>query len=135
VPLNPLTSRGTTALTPRQAFTYMRERDIILSTHGRTARVCDLSASHAGPDGLLQGAKSAVGLALSSSMPRYSDLYTLSLRPRDAPPSTKAVELCKSVTSWIYEDGEVDQAALKADVLRLVNTFEGRGGGGRTKAE
>ncbi len=47
------------------------------------------------------------------------------------------MELRKSVTAWLYEDGEVDQAGLKADVLALLAQFEGgkAGAAHRTKAE
>jgi signal peptidase complex subunit 2 len=107
-----------------QAFVFLHEGDIILTTHSRQPL--------------------PFGLALSSSMPRYSDIYTLTLRAKDAhwevkpvrsicfplPPflfsrsRVGQVELCKSVSCWIYEDGEVEADILKADVLALLERFE-----------
>ena len=97
-----------------QAFCYYVERDIILLTRGK------------------QGAPATGrGLTLSSSLPRYSDQYTLSLQARGAPAGSKPHELSRSVAAWIHEDGELDQAGFGREVLRLLSNCEG----GRTKRD
>ena len=97
-----------------QAFCYYVERDTILLTRGK------------------QGApRTGRGLTLSSSLPRYSDQYTLSVQARGASADSKPHELSRSVAAWIYEDGELDQAGFGAEVLRLVSQWEA----GRTKRD
>jgi signal peptidase complex subunit 2 len=97
-----------------QAFCYYVERDTILLTKGK------------------EGApRTGRGLKLSSSLPRYSDQYTLSLQARGASADSKPHELSKSVAAWIYEDGELDQSGFGAEVLRLLSQCEA----GRTKRD
>lgn len=90
--------------TALQAFCYFIEGDIILLTRPK------------------QGAVSTdKGLRLSSSLQRFGHHYTLTLRARGSPTSMPARMLCKSVSAWIHEDGELNQAELKADVLKLLD--------------
>ena len=75
-----------------QAFVLFYEGDTILSARSRT---------------------SAASYAVSSSLPRYSDTYTLTLR---SPGGAQLAQLSKSVSAWIYEDGDVDYERMCADI-------------------
>lgn len=85
-----------------QLFVHFRERDVILATRPKSP--------------------ATAGLALSSSLPRYTDSYTLTLR--DAGQTRPPVVLVRSVAAWIFEDGDIDLPRLRADTLRLLENFE-----------
>ena len=66
-------------------------------------------------------------------MPRYGDTYSLSLRGKSAHTGSKAHELSKSAAAWLFENGELDQPGLRADVLRLLRQWESGESKGRAK--
>eukprot|EP00245_Coleochaete_scutata_P007553 TRINITY_DN23000_c0_g1_i1.p1 TRINITY_DN23000_c0_g1~~TRINITY_DN23000_c0_g1_i1.p1 ORF type:complete len:205 (-),score=45.24 TRINITY_DN23000_c0_g1_i1:346-960(-) len=73
-----------------------------------------------------QGSVMQPGLAVSSKMPRYSDLYTLTIASRN--PNSKAakdpVELTKSVTKWYTSEGILVENLFWGDVQKLLETYE-----------
>ncbi|KAJ7557532.1 hypothetical protein O6H91_05G130800 [Diphasiastrum complanatum] len=74
----------------------------------------------------LQGSFSSTGLAISSKLPRHSDLYTLQIASSD-PQSIAAhssVELTKSVTKWFTKDGAFAEGIFWDDVQKLLDEFE-----------
>ncbi|OAE19888.1 hypothetical protein AXG93_1130s1410 [Marchantia polymorpha subsp. ruderalis] len=68
---------------------------------------------------------STTGLALSSKLPRYSDLYTLRIESSD-PQSIAAhppVEFTKSVTKWFTKSGVFLECVFWDDVEKLVDGY------------
>ncbi|KAG0599894.1 hypothetical protein M758_12G185500 [Ceratodon purpureus] len=69
---------------------------------------------------------SGTGLAISSKLPRYSDMYTLQIASADPehiaahPP----VELTKSVTKWFTKDGVLAEGIFWDDVESLIDDYE-----------
>ncbi|RVW41322.1 putative signal peptidase complex subunit 2 [Vitis vinifera] len=65
------------------------------------------------------------GLVVSSKLPRFSDLYTLSIASAD--PKSKAakdpVEFTKSVTQWFTTDGILVEGLFWKDVEGLINDY------------
>mmetsp|Transcript_20595 Transcript_20595/g.53215 ORF Transcript_20595/g.53215 Transcript_20595/m.53215 type:complete len:234 (-) Transcript_20595:102-803(-) len=85
--------------------------------------------------------KPGVGLNVASSMPRFTDVYTLALTPlpggslrmwaaptyrHGAPPSEGVHTLEVSVTRYFDEDGVFYEGAFGADVRAHVEAFEAR---------
>lgn len=72
------------------------------------------------------GSFSGTGLAISSKLPRSSDMYTLRIESADSqhilalPP----VELTKSVTKWFTKDGVLAEDIFWDDVESLLDTYE-----------
>ncbi|KAL5710421.1 hypothetical protein ACHQM5_020984 [Ranunculus cassubicifolius] len=92
-----------------QVITYTMEKDAILFTHAPT------------------GIFTSTGLVVSSKMPKFSDMYTLSITSSD-PKSISAgkpVELTKSVTKWFTKDGILVEGLFWKDVNGLINEYAG----------
>ncbi|XP_047329106.1 signal peptidase complex subunit 2-like [Impatiens glandulifera] len=71
------------------------------------------------------GSFSNTGLIVSSKLPRFSDLYTLTIASAD-PKSILAkptVELTKSVTQWFTKDGVLVEGLFWKDVDALLNKY------------
>ncbi|XP_027161724.1 probable signal peptidase complex subunit 2 [Coffea eugenioides] len=68
---------------------------------------------------------SSTGLVVSSKLPRFSDMYTLTIASAD-PDSISAkpqVEFTKSVTQWFTKDGVLVEGMFWKDVEGLVNEY------------
>jgi signal peptidase complex subunit 2 len=73
-----------------------------------------------------QGSFTSTGLAISSKLPRYSDMYTLRIASCD-PKSVSAnppVEITKSVTKWFTKDGVLAEGIFWDDVESLLDDYE-----------
>ncbi|XP_038992080.1 probable signal peptidase complex subunit 2 [Hibiscus syriacus] len=71
------------------------------------------------------GSVTSTGLVVSSKLPRFSDLYTLTIASAD-PKSISAgkpVELTKSVTQWFTKDGVLVEGLFWKDVETLINEY------------
>ncbi|KAK8671868.1 hypothetical protein V6N13_038451 [Hibiscus sabdariffa] len=71
------------------------------------------------------GSVTSTGLVVSSKLPRFSDLYTLTIASAD-PKSISAgkpVELTKSVTQWFTKDGVLVEGLFWKDVEALINDY------------
>ncbi|XP_015071734.1 probable signal peptidase complex subunit 2 [Solanum pennellii] len=72
-----------------------------------------------------EGSFNSTGLVVSSKLPRFSDLYTLTVESAD-PKSISArpkVEFTKSVTKWFAKDGVLVEGLFWKDVEALVNDY------------
>ncbi|KAL5733095.1 hypothetical protein ACOSP7_032430 [Xanthoceras sorbifolium] len=86
---------------------YTKEKNAILFTYP--------------PDGSF----TSTGLVVSSKLPRFSDLYTLTIASAD-PKSISAgkpVEFTKSVTQWFTKDGILVEGLFWKDVLALIDEY------------
>ncbi|KAL6977444.1 hypothetical protein U1Q18_026244 [Sarracenia purpurea var. burkii] len=86
---------------------YTKEKNAILFTHP------------------LSGSFSSTGLVVSSKLPRFSDMYTLTIASAD-PKSISAkppVEFTKSVTKWFTKDGVLVEGLFWKDVDGLINDY------------
>jgi signal peptidase complex subunit 2 len=81
-----------------QAFVLFYEGDTILSLSARSR-------------------ESPATYSVSSSLPRYSEIYTLTLRSAGG---AQLAQLSKSVSAWLYDDGDVDIEVFKRDVTSLL---------------
>lgn len=73
----------------------------------------------------LEGSFTSTGLVVSSKLPRFSDLYTLTIASAD-PKSISAgqpVEFTKSVTQWFTKDGVLAEGLFWKDVLALLDEY------------
>ncbi|KAE8717733.1 putative signal peptidase complex subunit 2 [Hibiscus syriacus] len=71
------------------------------------------------------GSVTSTGLVVSTKLPRFSDLYTLTIASAD-PKSISAgkpVELTKSVTQWFTKDGVLVEGLFWKDVETLINDY------------
>ncbi|XP_024020510.1 probable signal peptidase complex subunit 2 [Morus notabilis] len=71
------------------------------------------------------GSFTSTGLEVSSKLPRFSDIYTLTIASAD-PKSISAnppVELTKSVTKWFTKDGVLVEGIFWKDVEALVDEY------------
>ncbi|KAK4722288.1 hypothetical protein R3W88_012521 [Solanum pinnatisectum] len=71
------------------------------------------------------GSFNSTGLVVSSKLPRFSDMYTLTVESAD-PKSISArpkVEFTKSVTKWFAKDGVLVEGLFWKDVEALVNDY------------
>ncbi|XP_059458858.1 signal peptidase complex subunit 2 [Corylus avellana] len=67
----------------------------------------------------------STGLVVSSKLPRFSDMYTLTIASAD-PKSISAnepVHLTKSVTQWFTKDGVLVEGLLWKDVEGLIDQY------------
>ncbi|KAH7548199.1 hypothetical protein JRO89_XS14G0082400 [Xanthoceras sorbifolium] len=90
-----------------QLIIYTKEKNAILFTYP--------------PDGSF----TSTGLVVSSKLPRFSDLYTLTIASAD-PKSISAgkpVEFTKSVTQWFTKDGILVEGLFWKDVLALIDEY------------
>ncbi|PHT50545.1 putative signal peptidase complex subunit 2 [Capsicum baccatum] len=72
-----------------------------------------------------EGSFNSTGLIVSSKLPRFSDLYTLTIESAD-PKSISArpkVEFTKSVTKWFAKDGVLVEGLFWKDVEGLLNDY------------
>ncbi|ESR48916.1 hypothetical protein CICLE_v10032786mg [Citrus x clementina] len=72
-----------------------------------------------------EGSFTSTGLVVSSKLPRFSDLYTLTVASAD-PKSISAgqpVEFTKSVTQWFAKDGVLVEGLFWKDVLALLDEY------------
>ncbi|KAI3427879.1 uncharacterized protein J3R85_009121 [Psidium guajava] len=71
------------------------------------------------------GSFNSTGLAVSSKLPRFSDLYTLTIASADTKSisANKPVELTKSVTQWFTKDGILVEGLFWKDVEALINEY------------
>ncbi|KAI3994477.1 hypothetical protein MKX01_012734 [Papaver californicum] len=91
------------------AIIYTKEKDAILFTYP------------------LPGSFNSTGLVVSSKLPRFSDMYTLSVSSADpkSVSAKKPVELTKSVTQWFTREGHLVERRLRKDVEGLINKYSG----------
>nr|GLL40309.1 hypothetical protein TEA_025685 [Ipomoea trifida]GMD50898.1 probable signal peptidase complex subunit 2 [Ipomoea batatas] len=85
-----------------------------LLDHGSIKHLLDESVS--------EGSFNSTGLVVSSKLPRFSDMYTLTIASAD-PQSISAkspVELTKSVTQWFTKDGVLVEGLFWKDVEALI---------------
>ncbi|GMN41350.1 hypothetical protein TIFTF001_010570 [Ficus carica] len=71
------------------------------------------------------GSFTSTGLVISSKLPRFSDMYTLTIASAD-PKSISAnppVELTKSVTKWFTKDGVLVEGIFWKDVEALIDEY------------
>ncbi|CAK9148967.1 unnamed protein product [Ilex paraguariensis] len=71
------------------------------------------------------GSFNTTGLVVSSKLPRFSDMYTLTIASAD-PQSISAkppVEFTKSVTQWFTKDGVLVDGLFWKDVEGLINEY------------
>ncbi|CAK9135728.1 unnamed protein product [Ilex paraguariensis] len=86
---------------------YTKEKNAILFTHPPA------------------GSFNTTGLMVSSKLPRFSDMYTLTIASAD-PQSISAkppVEFTKSVTQWFTKDGVLVEGLFWKDVEGLINDY------------
>ncbi|KAI6676247.1 hypothetical protein NL676_037043 [Syzygium grande] len=71
------------------------------------------------------GSFNSTGLVVSSKLPRFSDLYTLTIVSADPKSisANKPVELTKSVTQWFTKDGFLVEGLFWKDVEALINEY------------
>ncbi|CAA0811115.1 Probable signal peptidase complex subunit 2 [Striga hermonthica] len=90
-----------------QLIIYLKEKNAILFTYPP-------------PDSF-----NATGLIITSKLPRFSDLYSLTIASAD-PKSISAkppVEFTKSVTQWFTKDGVLVEGLFWKDVEGLMNDY------------
>ncbi|XP_042503815.1 probable signal peptidase complex subunit 2 [Macadamia integrifolia] len=92
-----------------QLITYSKEKNAILFTYP------------------LPGSFSSTGLVVSSKLPRFSDIYTLSIASADPKSlsAKKPVQFTKSVTQWFTKDGVLVEGLFSKDVDGLINQYTG----------
>lgn len=67
----------------------------------------------------------STGLVVSSKLPRFSDLYTLTVASADPKSisANKPVEFTKSVTQWFTKDGVLVEGLFWKEVGGLINDY------------
>ncbi|XP_010262778.1 PREDICTED: probable signal peptidase complex subunit 2 [Nelumbo nucifera] len=75
----------------------------------------------------LPGSFNSTGLVVSSKLPRFSDMYTLTVASADPTSisAKKPVEFTKSVTQWFTKDGVLVEGLFWKDVDELINQYAG----------
>ncbi|KAF7001963.1 hypothetical protein CFC21_017515, partial [Triticum aestivum] len=71
------------------------------------------------------GSFNNTGLVISSKLPRFSDMYNLSIASAD-PESISAhkpVHFTKSVTKWFTKEGVLVEGLFWKDVERLIDDY------------
>ncbi|PON69067.1 Signal peptidase complex subunit [Parasponia andersonii] len=71
------------------------------------------------------GSFTSTGLEVSSKLPRFSDMYTLTIASADPKSisANKPVELTKSVTKWFTKDGVLVEGLFWKDVEALIDEY------------
>ncbi|KAH7679929.1 signal peptidase complex subunit 2 protein [Dioscorea alata] len=71
------------------------------------------------------GSFNSTGLTVSSKLPRFSDMYTLTVASADPKSisANKTVEFTKSVTKWFTKDGILVEGLFWKDVERLIDDY------------
>lgn len=73
------------------------------------------------------GSFNSTGLIVSSKLPRFSDMYTLTVGSADPKSisANKHVQLTKSVTKWFTKEGVLVEGLFRKDVERLIDDYNG----------
>ncbi|KAK1265622.1 putative signal peptidase complex subunit 2 [Acorus gramineus] len=73
----------------------------------------------------LPGSFNSTGLMVTSKLPRFSDMYTLTVASADPKSisAKKPVHLTKSVTKWFTKDGILVEGLFWKDVEKLVEDY------------
>ncbi|XP_010917182.1 signal peptidase complex subunit 2 [Elaeis guineensis] len=73
------------------------------------------------------GSFNSTGLIVSSKLPRFSDMYTLTVASADPKSisANKPVQLTKSVTKWFTKEGVLVEGLFLKDVERLIDDYNG----------
>ncbi|PIN15099.1 Signal peptidase complex, subunit SPC25 [Handroanthus impetiginosus] len=90
-----------------QLIIYLKEKNAILFTYPPP------------------GSFNSTGLVITSKLPRFSDMYTLTIASAD-PQSISAkpaVQFTKSVTKWFAKDGVLVEGLFWKDVEALINDY------------
>ncbi|CAA7028977.1 unnamed protein product [Microthlaspi erraticum] len=76
-----------------------------------------------------EGSFTSTGLVVSSKLPRFSDLYTLTIDSADPKSISagKSVQLTKSVTQWFTTDGVLVEGLFWKDVEALIKDYAAEG--------
>ncbi|XP_058070653.1 signal peptidase complex subunit 2-like [Magnolia sinica] len=92
-----------------QLIIYTKEKNAILFTYP------------------LPGSFNSTGLVVSSKLPRFSDMYTLSIASADPKSisARKPVQFTKSVTKWFTHDGVLVEGLFWKDVSKLIDDYAG----------
>ncbi|PIA28072.1 hypothetical protein AQUCO_07200004v1 [Aquilegia coerulea] len=92
-----------------QVIIHTKEKNAILFTHPPA------------------GSFKSTGLVVSSKLPKFSDMYTLSISSSDTKSicAGKPVQLTKSVTQWFTKDGILAEGLFWKDVNGLINKYTG----------
>ncbi|KAI4316389.1 hypothetical protein L6164_024373 [Bauhinia variegata] len=71
------------------------------------------------------GSFKSIGLVVSSKLPRFSDLYTLTVSSSDpkSKSANKPLTFTKSVTQWFTKDGVLAEGLFWKDVNELVQDY------------
>uniref|UniRef100_A0A7N0T9K9 Signal peptidase complex subunit 2 n=1 Tax=Kalanchoe fedtschenkoi TaxID=63787 RepID=A0A7N0T9K9_KALFE len=90
-----------------QLIVHTKEKNAILFTHPP------------------EGSFTSTGLVVSSKLPRFSDLYTLTVASADpgSISANKPVEFTKSVTKWFTKNGVLVEGLFWRDVAGLVSDY------------
>ncbi|KAJ7958514.1 Signal peptidase complex subunit [Quillaja saponaria] len=90
-----------------QLIMYVKEKNAILFTYPPV------------------GSFISTGLVVSSKLPRFSDLYTLTIASSDPKSisANKPVEFTKSVTQWFTKDGVLVEGLFWNDVEELIKRY------------
>ncbi|XP_068669541.1 signal peptidase complex subunit 2-like [Aristolochia californica] len=75
----------------------------------------------------LEGSFNSTGLVISSKLPRFSDMYTLTVASADPKSisAKKPVQLTKSVTKWFTQDGILVEGLFWKDMDKLIDDYCG----------
>ncbi|XP_072953364.1 signal peptidase complex subunit 2-like [Typha angustifolia] len=94
-----------------QLISYTKEKNAILFTYPPA------------------GSFNSTGLIVSSKLPRFSDMYTLTVASADPESisANKPVKLTKSVTKWFTKDGILVEGLFWKDVEGLINDYNADG--------
>jgi len=88
-------------------LSYTKEKDAILFTHPP------------------MGSFNSTGLIISSKLPRFSDMYTLTIASADPQSisANKPVHFTKSVTKWFTKEGVLVEGLFWKDVEKLIDDY------------
>uniref|UniRef100_A0A1J3D912 Signal peptidase complex subunit 2 n=2 Tax=Noccaea caerulescens TaxID=107243 RepID=A0A1J3D912_NOCCA len=94
-----------------QLILYIKEKNAILFTYPP------------------EGSFTSTGLVVSSKLPRFSDLYTLTIDSADPKSISagKSVQLTKSVTQWFTTEGVLVEGLFWKDVEALIKDYAAEG--------
>ncbi|KAK6929447.1 Signal peptidase complex subunit 2 [Dillenia turbinata] len=72
-----------------------------------------------------QGSYNSTGLVVSSKLPRFSDMYTLTIASADTQSisARETVQFSKSITKWFTKDGVLVEGLFWKDVDGLINDY------------
>uniref|UniRef100_A0A0E0E771 Signal peptidase complex subunit 2 n=1 Tax=Oryza meridionalis TaxID=40149 RepID=A0A0E0E771_9ORYZ len=72
-----------------------------------------------------KGSFNSTGLVISSKLPRFSDMYTITIASADPQSisANKPVHFTKSVTKWFTKEGVLVEGLFWKDVERLIDDY------------